>query len=120
MKFLLVLVLSIRCLQAEGNSGTEMLLKASREGDLATVQRLLDSGVNPNLLDERGLSPLYYAVSCKSVDVLQLLLAHHADPNARLGWQAPDLPVTPLQNAAYLDNLRAASLLVTAGTAPLF
>jgi cytohesin len=69
---------------------------AAYEGDVATVQRLLDG--NPALVNaraqERNFAPLHLAVMADRAAVAQLLLARGAEVEARdeLGW-------TPLHHA---------------------
>src|ERR1035437_7692671 len=70
---------------------------AAGVGDLAKVQALLKS--NPDLVfskDPQGATPLHFAAASDHMDVAQLLLAHHADVNARDNKGA-----TSLHAAAY-------------------
>ncbi len=112
-------VLSISSLRADGNASTETLAKACRLGDLKTAENLLSLGISPDVPDRFGRSPLYYAASFNNTQVVQLLLAYHADPNAQVNSgrdaDAGQAPVTPLQYAAYLGNLRISSILIKAG-----
>jgi ankyrin repeat protein len=116
---LCLLVLSLGSLSANGGIADEPLAKASRVGDLKTVETLLASGVNPDLPDRYGKVPLYYAASFNEHKVVELLLAYHADPNAEGKINGhrdvTSFPVTPLQCAAYLGNLRITSTLISAG-----
>lgn len=111
----LLLAVSFPSLHAAANGGTEALAKASRTGDVAVAQSLLESGLNPNLPDEYGKTPLYYAASFNELDSVELLLAYHADPNNQGITRKDEYPVTPLQYAAYLGNLRIVSTLLDAG-----
>jgi uncharacterized protein len=112
----LLLLLPIRSLQADGNAVVERLTDASRRGDLKMAETLLSAGINPDLADSYGQTPLYYAAQFNQAKVIELLLANHANPNAVINKRHGDpFPTTPLQNAAYLGNLRIASLLVAAG-----
>jgi ankyrin repeat protein len=103
--------------QADGNAAAELLGKASRLGDVKTLDSLLSSGINPELLDHFGHTPLYYAVSFNQTNAVELLLNYHADPNALFKGHidAPQTSATPLQIAAELGNRRIASLLIAAG-----
>ncbi len=113
----LFLALSIEASQADPDTAVQMLAKASRAGDLKTAEALLSSGVDPNLPDRYGRTPLYYAASFNRNNVAELLLAGHANPNTRAEGRAAggEFPQTPLQIAAYMGNLRMASTLITAG-----
>ncbi len=114
MRFLLFLILM--SVPARGVNGpTEELAQASRVGDLRTAEALLSSGVNPNLPDKYGKTPLYYAASFNEAKTVALLLTYHADPNARAARRETEFPATPLQYAAELGNLHIASELMAAG-----
>jgi ankyrin repeat protein len=113
-----LLVLTISSLRAEVNGGAEALAKAARTGDLTRAQSLLDNGLNPDLNDQYGKTPLYYAVSFNEARTVGLLLAYHADPNARVIRTESEFPTTPLQYAASMGNLRIVSMLIEAGARP--
>jgi ankyrin repeat protein len=118
MKFtLFLLALSINSLRADVNAATERLVKASRVGDLKTVETFLSSGLNPDLPDRYGRTPLYYAASFNETKVVELLLAYHANPNAPITSESAgsEFPISPLQNAASMGNLRATSMLLASG-----
>lgn len=114
---LLSLALFATALRGQGNSANELITKAARLGDLRSVESLLSAGVDPNVSDQDGRRPLYYAASFNHNEVAALLLAHHADPNKWAGSRTPgsEFPQAPLQIAAYMGNLNLASLLVSAG-----
>jgi len=92
----------------------QMFRKAIGDGDLQTIETLLSIGFDPNSpVDGHGYKPLWYAISSGRAEVVELLLAAHADPNAK--------PVdavfyaTPLRLALQQRNLLMASDLVEAG-----
>ena len=82
--------------------GTSALEYAIINGHYDLAKMLLDKGADPNLADRAGMTPLYAAVDMHtlgstfgrpdltravaegSVDMVRSLLAHNADPNARL------------------------------------
>lgn len=82
--------------------GTSALEYAIINGHYDIGKMLLDKGADPNLADRAGMTPLYAAVDMHtlgstfgrpditrevaegSVDMVRSLLAHKADPNARL------------------------------------
>jgi ankyrin repeat protein len=114
---ILLLLLFAAGLQGQRNPATEMLAKASRLGDLKSAETLVSAGVDPNLPNRSGRTPLYYAALFNRNEVAALLLAHAADPNIRAGSGAPDgeFPQTPLQIASAMGNLHLASMLTAAG-----
>jgi len=60
----------------------ERLYEASKQGDVATVQKLLDMPVDPDgIVQSERSSPLIAAALCGSVDVTELLVAAGADVN---------------------------------------
>ena len=60
------------------------LFSAAASGDLDEVKRLvLDCGLNPNIRDDIGETPLHYAALGGHPDVVKLLLEHGADPNVQ-------------------------------------
>ena len=115
MKWIFFLsVLSLQSLQAEMTAG-EMFTKASRDGDLKTIETLLSVGFNPNL-PIHGYTPLWFAMQSNKTDVVDMLLAGHADPNALvMSGDASRFSETPLQFAVQQCDLQIVSLLIAAG-----
>jgi ankyrin repeat protein len=89
-------------LDATDPDGSTALALAAINGHADVVALLLEKGANPNIADRTGMTPLYAAVDLHtmqlgfgrpdprpsvvagSVDMVKALLAHGADPNARL------------------------------------
>ena len=89
-------------LDATDPDGSTALVLAAINGHADVVSLLLEKGANPNIADRTGMTPLYAAVDLHtmqlgfgrpdpppsvvsgSVDMVKTLLAHGADPNARL------------------------------------
>ncbi|MCC9606285.1 ankyrin repeat domain-containing protein [Blastopirellula sp. JC732] len=55
----------------------DLLVQAAGAGDLETVRRLIEEGVDPNSVDEHGMGPLLNF----HPEVTRYLLEHGADPN---------------------------------------
>lgn len=112
-----ILVACATALQGQPKTAAEMLARVSRAGDLKTAETFISAGIDPNLTDRYGRTPLYYAALFNRNEIAALLLAHEADPNTGASSQAPgsEFPQTPLQIAASMGNLRIASMLVAAG-----
>ncbi len=116
MKFLFFLLLSsLLCLQAEVNPGGEMFVKALRAGSVDTIKTLLESGFDPNF-PIHGHTPLSLAMLYGRIQVVELLLSEHANPNAlTTSGEAGPFGETPLQYAVQADDLRLAALLIRSG-----
>jgi ankyrin repeat protein len=114
---LFLLVLSLRCLPAEAPGG-QMFVKAVKDGDLKTIETLLSVGFNPNQ-PVHGYTPLWFAIQSNRTEIVDLLLAAHADPN-ELVMAGEELSqyggnATPLEVAVLLGNQRLATRLISAG-----
>jgi len=128
-------------LNAVDAEGTTALIRAITNSHYDTAAVLIGAGANPNLADSAGMAALYAATDMSSlgevygrpprrvndehtaVDVITLLLAHGADPNARLKTplltraHTPGDPVlgegaTPLMRAAKNGDYRAMEALL--------
>ena len=85
---------------------------ASKGGDIAVCEAFLDSGVNVNVSDADGLTPLMTAAQFGQTEVVRLLLHRGAfvDATTRSG-------ATALHSAAAANQYDAAQLLLGAGAA---
>jgi ankyrin repeat protein/N-acetylneuraminic acid mutarotase len=72
---------------AQDKNGRSALHLVANNRDPAVAlecgKRLLRAGANPNLRDSDGNTPLLLAVDAKRSDLVELLLANNADPNAQ-------------------------------------
>ncbi len=86
------------------------LFTAATTGDTERARQLLDAGVNPNLTDQNGQSPLLMAAQNGHLDMIRLLLARGArvEQTNREGETAVML-------AAYNGHLPALNYLVSQG-----
>ena len=94
------------------NKGAE-LINAAEDGNVCKVQQLLKEGVNPNVRNEAGETPLHRAAIYADADVMEILLKHGADPNAK-----DTRGYTPLDDLATcwdVENPYAAKLLLDYG-----
>jgi ankyrin repeat protein len=139
-------------------SGATPLIIASSIGNTDVVTLLLDKGANPNAIDANGFTSLHHAVrdsdygvdpasKATAVAIVRTLLAHGANPNARLKLDKEKVAAeikanaggaaartkrtsltiteielegaTPLALAAEVNNLEAVKTLVDGGADPL-
>ncbi|KAL8981132.1 MAG: hypothetical protein Q9205_003991 [Flavoplaca limonia] len=84
---------------------------ASSYGLLPICTKLLDGGADPSQCDSHGQAPLHRAAINDSVDVVQLLLNHNVDLEAR----CLDFSRTPLHWAAWHGHTAVVSLLIRRG-----
>ena len=88
---------------------------AASGGDVATMTRLLDAGLDPNARDAAGYTPLIAASRAGNVAVMRLLASRGADPNR------PDAAVnswTPLLHAIHKAQPASTAALLDAGANP--
>lgn len=89
------------------------LLEASKSGDLAAVERILQANphtVNCRDLDGRHSTPLHFAAGFNRVPVVEYLLAHGADVHAK-----DKGGLVPLHNACSYGHYEVTELLVKHG-----
>ncbi|RLV61048.1 ankyrin repeat domain-containing protein [Parashewanella curva] len=60
------------------NSNHQALINSCRHGQLHSVQRLITQGVNLNITDQYGGSPLYYALQQGHIELANTLMEHGA------------------------------------------
>jgi len=88
----------------------QRLLLAVQLNNTEHVQRLLESGVNPNACDKSRRSALHIAASRGYTNIIRLLLEYKADPNA-----TDIIQNTPLHLAACNSNLQVIKILIDGG-----
>ncbi|ABE05078.1 ankyrin repeat domain-containing protein [Rickettsia bellii] len=64
------------------NKDEELLIEAIENDDLKEVQKLLQEGVDPNILDEDDKPCILSAIRNKNLDIVSVLLENGANPNA--------------------------------------
>jgi ankyrin repeat protein len=90
-------------------NGTTALVEAAHSGQQSVGILLLEKGANPNLA-EVGYTALHAAILRSGLDLAKALLAHGADPNARITKGTPvrrnsedfELPATLIGATPYL------------------
>jgi ankyrin repeat protein len=135
--------------QVSGGDRTSPLLIATINGQFDLANYLLENGADPNLAAENGAAPLYGAINCEwapkalypqprayvnqkttYIELMKVLLAKGADPNARLNkkvWYSgysfdlsgvDEIGATAFWRAAYASDVDAMKLLVSYGADP--
>jgi ankyrin repeat protein len=80
MKWKVCLLVLIFCNSWAADTGLD-LLNAVKSGDVERVRLLLAQGVDPNLKDSVGNTPLSWATVNGNIEMVKLLLEHKADPD---------------------------------------
>jgi len=95
---------------SSSSSSGKQLTDACEKGDLATVRKLLDKGVDVNWKDELGFTPLSWASGYGHVQIVKLLLDRGAQINMQdnNGW-------TALMDASDYGRVDCARLLLERG-----
>jgi ankyrin repeat protein len=84
---------------------------AAAAGDLATVKALLDGGTSVDEQDGQGKTALYHAARNGKLDIVNLLLAHKANPNLSETVDGR----SPLEAAAWNEHNDVMLALLAAG-----
>ena len=91
---------------APGADGRPPLLIATRQQDGAMVQRLLDTGANPDVADPAGMTPLLVAIAQQDGAIAQRLLDRKANVNvADQSGRTPLLIATQQHDVASVQRL---------------
>ena len=95
--------------------GMTPLLIAASSGQGPCAVFLVNQGAKPDAVDTRGYTALHYAAQNRGLlELAKALLAHHADPNARLS-KGETAGATPFYLAAAAGNVPAMRALADAG-----
>ena len=111
---------AILCASLNAAAGPFALHTAAKTGDVAAARTLLESGVPVNVENDRGITPLHYAVvpspryTDHSLRMTSLLLQFGADPN----YTPLRTGVTPLDAAVMAGSPGVVQLLLENGGNP--
>ncbi|TMW62000.1 hypothetical protein Poli38472_009493 [Pythium oligandrum] len=96
------------------------LALAAKVGSLSITKLLLRAGADPNRFNPKtGLSPLKGAVISRSIPIMQLLLDHGANVNAKDRNDDDDFAEPPLEAAVRRNLLAEAEFLLETGRASI-
>ena len=87
-----------------------LLYKAIEENDIKTIKRLVNKGININMVNEFGETPLHSAASCGRTDIAKYFIELGANVNAK------DMDgFTPLHDTVFLGYTNTAKCLIENG-----
>lgn len=96
-------------------NGRSLLHFASGQGTSAAVRALLDQGIDPNLQDSGGHSPLYRAASHRDPDECSAILHELIAAGADVDHSGGATRATPLHEAVRRSNVAAVRTLLFSG-----
>ena len=105
---LLVLVLTPAAAVADD---VEDFFQAARDGDVETINRLLDTGLDVDAVTEFNCGAMYFAANRNQAEVIRILVQRGGDANLR----DTDYNFTPVQMAAWLGHTEATKALLDGG-----
>jgi ankyrin repeat protein len=108
-----LLVFNMILFGADTNNRNAALYRAVQRNNPEKIQLLLAQGANPNVSNEYGYTPLYWAANYNPISVVELLLAHGANPNI-----ADHDGQTPLYRAVLFGKDSIVELLLAHGANP--
>lgn len=87
------------------------VLNATEDGDVTTVEQLVNGGVDPNVADADGWTPLFAAASYGHEAIVRTLLSAGVNPNQMIHKSRE----TPLHLSVTRGNYKIVKMLVEAG-----
>jgi ankyrin repeat protein len=115
MRRLALLILSVTLTMACHYGPSSPAAAAATGGDVAAMTRMLNAGLDPNVRDDAGYTPLIAAARSGNIAVIRLLVSRGADPNLR---DAAVNSWTPLLHAIHKAQPGASATLLEAGANP--
>ena len=83
--------------------------------DMENLRKLLEYGPSLKIPDDRGDTPLHYAVSTKNIDIVGVILDQINRDNPEIKELKNIKGCTPLHCAVFIDNLEITKLLIEQG-----
>lgn len=98
-----------------GDSSEEssLMAEAVLSGDTNSVEELINSGVDVNVQDIDGWTPLMWAAQNNDIFMIEFLMQNGADPNYQDYYEE-----TALEQAIYQDNAETVQILISLGADP--
>ncbi|HCE59317.1 MAG TPA: hypothetical protein DEQ74_00555 [Wolbachia sp.] len=86
------------------------ICQAARIGCVSYIKGLLEEGVDVNVKDKHGNTPLHYAAECRQIEVVKYLIEQGADVKIKSKYRS-----TPLHCAAEWGQIEVVKYLVAKG-----
>ena len=104
---------------APNNNSVTALMTACQEGNVEAINILLDAGADPNSIEVYGRTCLHVAViGLCSKEVLQKLIGHGVNVNARRKYDITALMIACMQGETQKRNIDVINVLLNAGADP--
>lgn len=94
-------------------SSAKRLIEACAAGKSKDAARLVARGINPNVKDKDGWTPLIHAVRGDHVEIVRLLLGAGADPSLETKEGSTAIDWANLQGNLEIDSLLSEGLPLT-------
>ena len=91
-----------------------VLIEAVVEGDIDEVKSFLESGINPDIADSEGWTPLMWATQLNDLDMINLFIEYGANPNLKDYYYEETALIIALTN----DYIEVVETLLEAGADP--
>ena len=101
-----------------GNDVDTRIAVAAKKGDWALVERLVEEGVDVNVSDKNGNTPLSCSIETKRIEYVKALIARGADVNQSIMYDSPN-STSLFTFAACNHALDICEALLDAGVDPL-
>lgn len=92
-------------------NNSEVFFTAAQQGDIVTITRLLNGGQPVDAIDNSGVTALIYAARAGHLEAVRVLV----DFGAEVDGLGMNQRLTPLQQAAWNNNLECARYLIQKG-----
>lgn len=108
--FLLPLLLFLAGCEIPIGTPQERMVKSAKNNYVSNMRRMLDSGIDPNITDGAGWTPLMWAAAKDNTDIIKLLMARGGKIEAR-----NKKGETPLHIASRWSRLETVKFLISVG-----
>lgn len=86
--------------------GNKFLFKYIKSGNVPIVKLLFEYGINPNIRDDGGYAPMYYAIKQEDDDIIHLLMDYDVDLNMPIDNVCKNTPLICAVKHGNLDLVK--------------